>query len=83
MPAAKKLFFAGALSPADAQTLLNLVKLCSEERGSALTDIRTAASELHDGNEFPLLSLELGIAFHEAMVDVCALSQDTPRAFVD
>jgi PadR family transcriptional regulator AphA len=77
-----KLFFADALSPADAGALLNLVRLRSEDRVATLTAIRTAASELRDdGNAFPLLTLELGIAFHEAMADVCArfaIDMETP-----
>lgn len=67
-----KLFFAGALRPADAGALLDVVRRRSEERVATLSAIRAAASELRDdGNAFPLLTLELGIAFHEAMADVC------------
>jgi DNA-binding PadR family transcriptional regulator len=68
-----KLFFAGALSPTEAGDLLNVVRHRSEERVTTLTAIRAAASGLRDdGNAFPLLTLELGIAFHEAMAEVCA-----------
>ncbi|HWF17365.1 MAG TPA: PadR family transcriptional regulator [Acidimicrobiales bacterium] len=68
-----KLFFADALSPAEAGTLLAVVRRRSEERVATLSAIRTAAYELRDdGNAFPLLSLEMGIAFHEAMAEVCA-----------
>lgn len=68
-----KLFFAGALAPTDAGNLVDVIRCRSEERVATLTAIRTAAAGLRDdGNSFPLLTLELGIAFHEAMVDVCA-----------
>jgi hypothetical protein len=68
-----KLFFAGSLAPADAEALLDAVQRRSEARVATLAAIRDAASELRDdGNGYPLLTLELGIAFHQAMADVCA-----------
>jgi DNA-binding PadR family transcriptional regulator len=67
-----KLFFADALDPADAHQLLARVKSRSRERVATLQAIRPDAHEAASaGNVHPLLTLELGIAFHEAMLDVC------------
>lgn len=68
-----KLFFADALGPADAHNLLEQVRARSEERVATLGAIRpTAEAAARDGNVHPLLTLELGIAVHQAMADVCA-----------
>jgi DNA-binding PadR family transcriptional regulator len=67
-----KLFFADALKPADARELLATVEARSQERLATLEAIRPegdAAAE--DGNVHPLLTLELGIAVHRAIADVC------------
>jgi PadR family transcriptional regulator, regulatory protein AphA len=67
-----KLFFADALEPADAHELLAEVKARSEERVATLEAIRPAGdAAAREGNVHPLLTLELGIAVHRAMVDVC------------
>jgi PadR family transcriptional regulator, regulatory protein AphA len=67
-----KLFFADALDPDDALTLLATVKGRSEERVAALREIESAAQLVEDqGNTHPLLTLRMGIAFHQAMIDVC------------
>jgi PadR family transcriptional regulator, regulatory protein AphA len=68
-----KLFFAD-LSPApEASELLEAVRRRSQERVETLAAIRPAAAEAAgQGKEHPLLTLELGIAFHQAMADVCA-----------
>jgi PadR family transcriptional regulator AphA len=67
-----KLFFATASPPGDANALLRAVGRRSEERVETLTEIRPAAEELDlQGNPYPLLTLEMGIAFHQAMADVC------------
>jgi PadR family transcriptional regulator, regulatory protein AphA len=66
-----KLFFADALTPADARELLAQAKARSEDRAATLESIRPEANaEAHEGNPHPLLTLELGIAVHKAMVDV-------------
>lgn len=68
-----KLFFADALEPADAHNLLGQVEARSQERIATLEAIRPAAeSTARQGNVHPLLTLELGIAVHQAMADVCA-----------
>jgi PadR family transcriptional regulator AphA len=68
-----KLFFAGASPPTEAGELLEAVRRRSQERVETLTAIRPAAAEVDaQGNSYPLLTLELGIAFHQAMADVCA-----------
>jgi len=67
-----KLFFADALDPADARQLLAQVRSRSEERAATLQAIRPDAEEAaRAGNIHPLLTLEMGIAYHEAVVDVC------------
>jgi DNA-binding PadR family transcriptional regulator len=66
-----KLFFADALDAADARQLLAQVKARSEQRVATLEAIRPAAdAAAQEGNIHPLLTLELGIAVHQAMADV-------------
>jgi DNA-binding PadR family transcriptional regulator len=66
-----KLFFADTLKPADADALLAQTKARSEERVATLESIRPAAdASAREGNVHPLLTLELGIALHRAMIDV-------------
>jgi DNA-binding PadR family transcriptional regulator len=66
-----KLFFADALTPADAQELLAKAKARSEELAATLEAIRPEAdADAREGNFHPLLTLELGIAVHKAMIDV-------------
>jgi DNA-binding PadR family transcriptional regulator len=67
-----KLFFADALARPDALALLHAVRRRSEERVATLRAIAPTA-ELADeeGNAHPLLTLRIGIAFHQAMIDVC------------
>lgn len=67
-----KLFFADALGPAEAQELLSAVTQRSQDRIAtlrAIEPIATAAEE--DGNVYPLLTLRMGLAYHQAVVDVC------------
>jgi len=67
-----KLFFADALDTPDALELLIAVKRRSGERVAALRAIEPAAELAeHNGNAHPLLTLRMGIAFHQAMIDVC------------
>jgi PadR family transcriptional regulator, regulatory protein AphA len=67
-----KLFFADALDRDDALLLLAAVKGRSEERVATLREIEPAAQLIEDqGNTHPLLTLRMGIAFHQAMIDVC------------
>lgn len=66
-----KLFFADTLGPAEAEELLALTRARSAERVAMLESIRPAADAgAREGNIHPLLTLELGIAVHRAMLDV-------------
>jgi DNA-binding PadR family transcriptional regulator len=67
-----KLFFADTLDGVDAERLLERAIARSTERVAALQAIRPESEAAAErGNVHPLLTLELGIAFHQAMVDVC------------
>jgi DNA-binding PadR family transcriptional regulator len=67
-----KLFFADVASDADAATLLGEVKARSKERVQALQAIEPIAETADaEGTRYPGLTLQMGIAFHQAMVDVC------------
>ena len=67
-----KLFFADALTPSEAAGLLTAVRQRSEQRLATLRAIRPEAEAAErQGKVYPSLTLELGIAFHQAMVDVC------------
>jgi DNA-binding PadR family transcriptional regulator len=67
-----KLFFADALDRADALALLGSVRSRSGERVTGLAEIEPAARLGEEqGNAYPLLTLRMGIAFHQAMIDVC------------
>jgi PadR family transcriptional regulator, regulatory protein AphA len=67
-----KLFFADALAPEEALKLLAAVRQRSQERAATLRQIAPEAREAeHEGSAFPLLTLEMGVAFHDAMVEVC------------
>jgi DNA-binding PadR family transcriptional regulator len=67
-----KLFFADTLEREDAGVLLDAVRRRSAERVAALREIEPAARVgAEEGDRYPLLTLRMGIAFHQAMVDVC------------
>ncbi len=71
-----KVFFADTLAPDDARKLVATVKSRSEELVATLESIRPAPdAAAREGNIHPLLTLELGIAVHQAMVDVCTRSE--------
>ncbi len=68
-----KLFFAGALDRHEALSLLASVKGRSAQQIATLRQIEPAAELVDDqGDPGPLLTLQMGIAFHQAMIDVCA-----------
>jgi PadR family transcriptional regulator AphA len=68
-----KLFFADAQDPAAALALLASVQRRSEERVATLRAVEPAARLAEqEGNAYPVLTLELGIAYHQAMIDTCA-----------
>jgi hypothetical protein len=72
-----KLFFADALPPRDALGLLGGVRRRSEERIAALRAIEPLAGRAEDdGNAYPLLTLQMGIGFHQAIIDVCRDFED-------
>ena len=67
-----KLFFADALDRDDALALLRMVKRRSEGRVATLRSIEPAAlTSEQAGNIYPMLTLRMGIAFHQAALDVC------------
>jgi DNA-binding PadR family transcriptional regulator len=67
-----KLFFADVATDTDAAGLLAAVRARSAERVAALEAIEPIAEAADtEGTHFPGLTLQLGIAFHQAMVDVC------------
>lgn len=67
-----KLFFADALTAAEASELLGRVRSRSEERTATLEAIRPQAeTSATEGNVHPLLALEMGVAYHQAIVEVC------------
>ena len=67
-----KLFFADALDGDEALSLVDSLKQRSEERVATLRSIQPAARRSADeGNALPGLTLRMGIAFHQAVIDVC------------
>jgi DNA-binding PadR family transcriptional regulator len=65
-----KLFFADALQGGEARDLLCAITRRSAERLTALREIEPAARATADnGNVYPLLTLRMGMAFHQAMID--------------
>jgi PadR family transcriptional regulator AphA len=67
-----KLFFADALDHQEAVRLLRATRQRSEERVAALKAVEpTGRDAAEEGNVYPLLTLQMGVAFHEAMIDVC------------
>jgi len=67
-----KLFFADVLETTDALELVQAVRRRSEERVELLRLIEPTAHDAEAvGDVYPLLTLRIGIRFHEAMIDVC------------
>jgi PadR family transcriptional regulator, regulatory protein AphA len=67
-----KLFFADVLTPSEAAELLTAVRQRSEHHLAVLRAIQPEAEDVErQGKVYPPLTLELGIAFHQAMVEVC------------
>ena len=66
-----KLFFADALDGSAGRDLLHAIIRRSEERVAALRAIEPAArTTAESGNAYPLLTLRMGIAVHQVMVEV-------------
>jgi PadR family transcriptional regulator AphA len=68
-----KLFFADALDRTDSRELLDAVRRRSEQRAQTLRELEPVAKLAADeeGDIYPLLTLRIGINFHQAMVDAC------------
>jgi DNA-binding PadR family transcriptional regulator len=74
-----KLFFADVTSDIEAGALLAAVRARSEERVRALQAIEPIAEVADaEGTRYPGLTLQLGIAFHQAMVEVCDEFEERP-----
>ena len=68
-----KLFFADALDRSEAQALLTVMRRRSEDRLATFRSIAVEAEGVaQQGNVYPLLTLRMGIAFHQAIIDVCS-----------
>jgi PadR family transcriptional regulator, regulatory protein AphA len=68
-----KLFFADALDDDQALALLHAVRRRSEDRLEVLRAIEPDARRAEErGSRYPQLTLHLGLAYHQAIVDVCA-----------
>ena len=68
-----KVFFADALDREQALALLRAVRQRSADRVRTLRAIEPAAKAAEaEGNHYPGLTLQLGIAYHQAIIDVCA-----------
>src|SRR5215470_15742809 len=68
-----KVFFADALDREQALALLRAVRQRSVDRVRTLRAIEPAANAAEaQGNLYPGLTLRLGIAYHQAIIDVCA-----------
>lgn len=76
-----KLFFADALPPDEALELVIAIRRRSQERLQHLHRQSEPGSKLlaESGQRFPLLTLRLGLAFHEAIVEACQLFEDELR----
>jgi PadR family transcriptional regulator AphA len=67
-----KLFFADTLEPGEAAGLLDAVRRRSEERVATLREIEPIAQAVSKyGDSYPLLTLRMGLAVHQAMIDTC------------
>jgi hypothetical protein len=76
-----KLFFADVLDHDHAVALLHSVRERSERRVGILRAIEPIAKAAEDeGNVYPHLTLDLGLAYHHAIIDVCA---EFERRWVD
>ena len=68
-----KLFFADALDRSEAQRLLTAMRRRSVERIATFRSIAPEAESVaQQGDLHPLLTLRMGIAFHQAIIDVCS-----------
>ncbi|HEY4452536.1 MAG TPA: PadR family transcriptional regulator [Solirubrobacteraceae bacterium] len=70
-----KLFFADLLERSAALDLLARIERRSLDRLAQLDAIAPSAASMRDdeGHRFPLITLRLGVAFHRALADECAV----------
>lgn len=67
-----KLFFADTLGPGEAAGLLEAIRRRSEERVATLREIEPVAEAVSEqGDLYPMLTLRMGLAVHQAMIDAC------------
>ena len=67
-----KLFFADALEPGQARQVLRAVAERSEDRVAELRAVEPTARAARElGAAYPELTLAIGIAFHQAMAELC------------
>lgn len=66
-----RLFFADAVTNDEAQALLLAVRQRSEARIATLRAIGSMTNAPEPQGAHPRLTLRMGIAFHQAMIDVC------------
>jgi DNA-binding PadR family transcriptional regulator len=72
-----KLFFADALGADGALALLGQIRGRSQRQIATLHAIEPAAlASERKGAAFPMLTLHMGIAFHQAILDVCGEFED-------
>jgi DNA-binding PadR family transcriptional regulator len=76
-----KVFFADALDREQALALVRDLRRRSKDMVAALRAIEPLAKDTEaEGNFYPHLTLRLGIAYHQAIIDVCAGVQEHPPA---
>lgn len=77
-----KIFFADLLDPQSALELVEKIQRRSRERVAQLQAIKPAGESIADdeGYAFPLITLRLGIAYHQAMADECTAIQQQLRS---
>jgi PadR family transcriptional regulator AphA len=77
-----KIFFADLLDRESALELVEKIQRRSRERVAQLQAIKPAGESIADdeGYAFPLITLRLGIAYHQAMADECTTIQQQLRS---
>jgi len=79
-----KVFFADALDREQALELVRALRQRSENKVAALRAIEPAAKATEaEGNLYPHLTLRLGIAYHQAIIDVCADFEASSSAMIE
>jgi PadR family transcriptional regulator AphA len=77
-----KIFFADLLDRQPALELIDKLQRRSRERVAQLEAIRPAGESVADdeGYAFPLITLRLGVAYHQAIADECAAIEQELRS---